>query len=101
MLEQLADHRQPFADEQSTGRERMAKIMDAYVSEVCRLADASPRMLKVGQVRLLFLSHDNVWVAGHANRLAVARFLDIAKALGVRHETLWRKIDRKDPKSRG
>jgi hypothetical protein len=50
MPEQLADHRQPFADEQSTGRERMAKIVDAYVSEACRLADALPRMLK-GSVR--------------------------------------------------
>jgi hypothetical protein len=44
----------------------MAEIVDAYVSEACRLADASPRMLKVGEVSLLFLSRDNVRVASHA-----------------------------------
>jgi hypothetical protein len=30
---QLADHRQPLADEQPTGRERVAKIVDAHVGE--------------------------------------------------------------------
>jgi hypothetical protein len=38
MPEQLADHREPFDDEQCTGRERIAKVMDAYFSAAFRLA---------------------------------------------------------------
>jgi hypothetical protein len=63
---QLADHCWPFADEQAAGRKRMAKIMNATISEACHFADASPRMLKVGQVRLFLLSNDNVRIARHA-----------------------------------
>src|SRR6266851_3904452 len=43
----------------------MAKVMDAYVSQACRLADAPPRMLKVGGVNLRYLFRD--WCASPAS----------------------------------
>jgi len=80
---QLADHRQPFADEQPAGRERMAEIVNPYVAQSRSFPDATPRMLKIGQVRLLFLSHDNVWVAGHARQGLQQRDYRLTKMDGL------------------
>ena len=44
---QFTDHRQPFANEQPTGRECMTEIVNAYVIQFGSFPDATPRMLKV------------------------------------------------------
>ena len=46
--EQFSDHRQPFADEQSAGRERVAEVVNAYVVQFRSFPDTTPRMLKIG-----------------------------------------------------
>lgn len=65
---QFTDHRQPFANEQLAGCECMAQIVNAYVAQFRSFPDATPGMLKIGQVRFLLLSHDNVRVAGDAGQ---------------------------------
>ena len=43
--EQFTDHRQPFADEQSAGRECVAEIVNAYIVQSGGLTNAAPWML--------------------------------------------------------
>ncbi len=74
---QFADHRQPFSDQQPARRECVAEIVNAYVAQPRSFPDATPRMLKIGQVRFLLLSDDNVRVAGYA-RQRLQRHCDLA-----------------------
>ena len=80
---QFADHRQPFADEQPAGRECMAEIVNAYVAQSRSFPDATPRMLEIGQVRFLLLSHDNVGVAGYARQRLQQREYRLTKMDGL------------------
>jgi hypothetical protein len=42
---QFADHRQPFADEQSAGCECVTEIVNAYVTQPRGFPDATPRII--------------------------------------------------------
>ena len=50
MTEQLADHRQPLAEGQGPRGEAVAKVVNAHVFEVGPGPDASPGVLKIGEM---------------------------------------------------
>ena len=81
---QFSDHRQPFADEQSAGRKCVAEIVNAYVPQSGSFTNATPRMLKIGQMRFLLLSHDNVRITGHTRQRFQQRHRRLAKMDGLR-----------------
>src|SRR5262249_23119533 len=66
MAKQFADHGQPLPDQKAAGRKSVAEIMDANVVKFRSFADASPRVLQIGEMRLLFLSHDYVGITLYA-----------------------------------
>lgn len=81
---QFADHRQPFADEQSARRERVAEIVNAYIVQTGSLTNAAPWMLQVCQMRILFLSHDHVRIVVHARQRLQQRHGGIAEMNSLR-----------------
>ena len=83
MTKQFADHRQPFANEQPAGRKCVAEIVNAYVAQSRSFPDATPRMLKIGQVRFLPFSNDDVRVAVYARPRLQQRNYRLAKMNGL------------------
>jgi hypothetical protein len=81
---QFSDHRQPFADHKSAGREGVAEIVDAHIIQSGSLANTLPWVLKVCQMGLHLLSHDNVRIVRHAGQRFQQRHCGIAEMDGFR-----------------
>ena len=59
VTEELADHGQAFADQQTAAGEAVPQIVDAHIVEPRTCPDAPPGMLQVGQMAALLASGDN------------------------------------------
>ena len=66
MTEQVADHRQPLAERQRAGSERMSQVMKADVFEPGLLAHAVPRVVEVDQAGAFLLAREHPGTAGRA-----------------------------------
>ncbi len=59
VVEQLADHRKPFADEQSAPGKAMAEVMNSYIVEPGPSPDTPPGMLQVGEMAVGLVPGDH------------------------------------------
>ena len=66
MAKQFADHGQSLASGEAPGSESMPKVMNANVLQAGKLSDALPRVLKIGEIGVLFFPCDHKRVAGEA-----------------------------------
>ena len=59
VTEQLANHRQTFADQETAAGEAMTQVVDPHIVEPGARPDAPPGVLKVGQMAPRLASRDH------------------------------------------